>query len=281
MAFTRLPLPAASGTHPRCFRTDEAGRIPVIRDWRKLFAAARQLECVALETRHACARLIRLGPMPELAWDDRGHHAADEAGTLHLRCATWGEACGRLELCGCCASPGVIEVRNATGAPFLQLCPPPHSEPAAWADFLADVAAPPPAIVTGCDRPLAGFALLPDGLPALAGAAAALPGFLARLRDNGIRLRVLLRTPEMTQVGEFTPRWINGDQPLFCAGDDALTLQLALPAVQGFGLGPDGSLHVAGHGRTLLLSLTAADPQDRRIWNDALGAAFPGSQALF
>ncbi|HYD82837.1 MAG TPA: hypothetical protein VEA63_02270, partial [Opitutus sp.] len=93
------------------------------------------------------------------------------------------------------------------------------------------------------------------------------------LEHERVPLRVLLRTPEATHLRAFTPENVILDQQLLTVAGERTTLQLALPAVRTLHLAPDHSLHVGGPGRTLLLSLAAADGESPR-WSSALDALF-------
>jgi hypothetical protein len=258
-----------------CFRTDAEGRIALACDWRALFHAVSRLGAVAVQSRHAYARLVHLGPLPTLAWSDDGLVARDETGALHLHCTGWSRAWGRLALCPCCESPGRIGVHNVNGAEFLQLCPMPQSPPAEWAECLARLTTGEMVVTESTQRGFAAIPLLPDGLQPVAATGAVLPDLLSALGAEAVRLRVLMGTAEMTQVREFTPRCVSTDYPLLIASDIRVTVQLALPPVQGLGLADDGSLHVVGPGGTLLLSLIAAGPAHTPGWRAAIQACLP------
>lgn len=278
MSFSRIPTPtlsrATARTASRCFRTDATGRIPLACDWRKLLQTVSQLETVAIQSRNAFARLVHLGQLPVLTWAD-DERAWDDAGTLRLRCANWGQAWGRIAVCPCCESPGLIEVLNAHGGEFFQLCALPGSEPAEWAGCLARLTSDD--AIQGGDSPhaLTGFSVLPAGTQRLAVTGAALPAFFSALKAESIRLRVLLHTPEMSQMREFVPHYVSTGQPLLTVNDLRTTVQVALPQVRGLCLAHDDSLHVTGRGDTLLVSFAPAGPADAAVWRIALQAWFP------
>lgn len=255
MLTSRLSPSASTSGCSRCFRTDADGRIPLTRDWRALLDTVSRLPTLAIQTRHTYARLVHLGPLPSLSWDEAGTTARDEAGSLHLRCHRWGEAWGRLALCTCCDSPGRIEIENAQGGEILQLCPVSGTPPAEWAGVLS-VLALSDAAQNFSGRKLTGFPLMPESVRALpATASTVLPALLAALGEEQIPVSFLLRTPEVTQLREFIPQQVSTSYPLLIASDGCTTLQLALSPVHGLALGPDHSLHLAGPGGTLLLSL--------------------------
>lgn len=273
MLTSRLPPTAQAPACSRYFRADSAGRIPLGRDWPALFRELARLEQVALQSRHTYARLVHLGPLPDLAWDASGTTARDESGWLHLRAQLWGEAWGRLAICDCCDSPGHVEIINARGGDILQLCPTVHTPPAEWADRLAAIAAP-PGYGTPSTGKLAGFPLMPEGLRELGETVAVLPAFLRALGTEQVPVSFMLRTPEVTHLREFVPQRVTTDYPLLVATDFRTTLQLALPPVQGLALAPDHSLHLAGPGGTLLLSLRAHS-DFTAAWCAAIDACFP------
>lgn len=262
----------------RCFRTDHEGRIPLRRDWPALFSTLRDLEAIALQSRHSYARLIHFGPPPEVVWDVAGGTGNDEAGTLRFRPDRWGAAFARLEMCECCDSPGHIEILNPHGGDILQLCPTVATPALAWAACLEKLAAPP--AVARADGQLSGFPLLPDGLQPLPETSAVLPELLAALGREEIAVRFLLRTPEVAHLREFTPHRVAGEYPVMTATDGRTTLQLALPPAQGLALASDLSLHLAGPGNTALLSL-AAGTGHAAAWRDVLPKILPGIRPLF
>lgn len=277
MLSARLSLSSVSSAAPvcsPCFRTDAAGHIALARDWPALFQRASQLGEIALQSRHTYARLIHLGPPPALTWNAAGTIAHDEAGALRFDCAKWGAARGRLAVCDCCGSPGRIEVQNAHGAEFLQLCPLPATPPAHWAACLADLLPRGPFVPVAPTRILTGFTLAPENARPLAATAAPLVDFLSRLVDTQVALRCTLATPEFAHRREFVPHGLEVDSSLLSLGDLRITVQLALPGVRGLALDAAGdALHVVGPGGTLLLTVARlAAPE---LWAAALHATFP------
>ncbi len=253
----------------RCFHTDAEGRIPLQRDWPALFTALQGLEEIALQSRHTYARLIHLGAPPELVWDAAGLHGRDETGALQFRAERWGEAWGRLRVCECCDSPGHILINNARGGDILELCPTANIPVASWAACLAKVATNQPS--TDARGKLAGFPLLPRGLREIRETADVLPELLSALATAQAPVRFLLRTPEVMHLREFTPRRVSADYPLLVATDFRTTLQVALPPVQRLLIGPDLSIHLAGPGDTLLLSL-GSGTDAASAWHAAVDA---------
>lgn len=251
----------------RCFHTDADGRIALRRDWPAIFSALQGIEEIAVQSRHTYARLIHLGPPPEITWDATGLHGRDQSGALQLRAERWGEAWGRLRVCACCASPGHIQIQNARGGEILELCATDGLAPAAWAGCLAKLVAEQPA--RGEPAKLSAFPQLPGGLQEILEDAGVLPALFEALRAAQASTRFLLRTPEVLHLREFIPRRVTADYPLLVATDFRTTLQLALPPVQRLVLGPDLSLHLAGPGETLLLSLAPGTGAER-AWRTAL-----------
>ncbi len=273
MSAPRL-LPTISPFSPaptsRCFRTDAAGRIALRRDWPALFREITRLPAVAFQTRHAYARLVHYGPLPELEWSSSGAIARDQSSSIHLRCASWGDAWGRIAPCDCCGSPGRIEILNTHGAEFLQLCSAADRTLAEWASSLARLAAPLPRFEPA-RRPAVGFDLAPDGLRTVAADGELLPILFSALLRENLPVRAMLRTPEATQIRALAPAHAFVDADVLSVGDGRTTLQLALAPVRRLALASDDSLHVAGPGGTLLLSLAAAEGESRR-WSAAVHA---------
>lgn len=278
MAFLRFP-PIGSprsrpGVHSPCFRTDAEGRIPLTRDWRKLFQTLGRLGTVAVQSHHAYARLIALDGPPVLRWEADGLRATSDSGALRLRCSGWGGAFGRLAICPCCDSPGLIEIQNAQDADFLQLCALPGSDPAAWARCLADAAGEAGTRHPVAPRVLFGISLLPEGIRRVAATGAGLPAFFSEVAAEAIRIRVLLPTPELTHLREFTPEYVTVSDPILTVHDRRVTLQLGLPHVRALNVADDGTLHIVGPTGALLLSFASA-PDRRARWRVLLQAHFP------
>lgn len=260
-------IPSATS---RCFRTDADGRIPLQRDWPALFRALTALGGVSLQTRHACARLIHFGRLPELAWDATRQQASDSSGTLRLECARWGPSFARIATCDCCGSPGRIEFLNTHGAEFLQVCASDAHSPACWAACLDEISAPhwPTPIAS---RIASGFVILPDALPLLATSGESLPALFFALCEENLPVRLLLRTPEAAHLRPLVPAQVAVGDTLLGVAGDGTTLELALPSVHALALAADDSLHVVGPDRTLLLSLAGADESSTR-WSAAVHA---------
>lgn len=255
----------------RCFRTDADGRIPLQHDWPALFRAVAPLGDVALQTRHACARLIHFGRLPELAWDSTLRQAHDPSGTLRLECSAWGPAFARIARCDCCGSPGRIEFLNTRGAEFLQLCASGMHSPARWAACLDEIAAP-HALASIADPTASGFVVLPESIPLLAARGESLPALFSALCEAALPLRLLLRTPEAAHLRTLVPEQVAIGHTLLGVVGDGTTLELALPSVHALALAPDDSLHVVGPDRALLLSLAAANGSSSSRWSAAVHA---------
>jgi hypothetical protein len=73
---------------------------------------------MAVQTRHAAARLITIADLGALAVRTGGASAiaSDRTGALDFRFAWWECAWGFLRSCGCCGSTGRLEVWNHAGA---------------------------------------------------------------------------------------------------------------------------------------------------------------------
>ncbi len=272
MTSSRLSVSPARPACSRCFRTDAEGRIALRRDWPALFSVLRHLPALALQSRHSYARLIHLGATPEIVWDESGRIGRSEDGSLQLHPDLWGTAWGHLEICACCDSPGFVEIQNARGGDILQFCPTIATTAADWAACLEQLVAP--ESDEALSSRLAGFPILPPGLHPLHETAGVLPALLAAMGREEVPMRFLLRTPEVAHLREFVPARISEEYPLMTATDGRTTVQLGLPAVQGLAVGPDLSLHLAGPGQTLLLSL-APGKAHGALWRAALGVSFP------
>lgn len=260
----------------RCFRTDSAGRIPLINDWRRLFQTVSHIETIAIQSRHAYARLIALDRMPALTWwEEEGLRAIDDAGTLQLRCSGWGQAWGRIAVCPCCDSPGTIEIHNALGSEFLQLCAFPGSDPANWAGYLDRLATDSFTVNRPSTRALTGLSLLPEGTHRVAVTGAILPVFFSAISTQSVRVQVLLTTPELTHMREFTPRYVSTENLLLTVNDLRVTVQIALPQVRAVTVADNLSLHVTGADNTLLASFAPAGPEHSTLWRITLKNLFP------
>jgi hypothetical protein len=101
-----------------------------------------------------------------------------------------------------------------------------------------------------------------------------LPAFLSAVSGESVRLRVLLPTPELTHLREFTPRCVSTDSPVLTVSDLRVTLQLALPHVRAVSVADDGSAHVSGPDGTLLVSFAPA-PDHADTWRTILKSHFP------
>lgn len=269
---SQLPSSGSFAARGRCFRTDAAGRIALTRDWPEIFRRMQLLPQIALQTRHTYARLIHLGPAPDVTWDETGQHGRDDAGTLRLNADLWGNAWGRLMLCACCDSPGYIDILNARGGDILQFCAAQNTAPLAWARCLEGLVDARGGL--SLDGKFAGFPMIPHEVTPQREAVDALPAFLTALGDEQVPVRFLLRTPEVSHLRDFIPRRVTLDYPLLTATDFRSTLQLALSPVRGVAAAPDLSLHLAGPGDTLLLSLGCA-AEHAELWRAVVQAAFP------
>jgi hypothetical protein len=232
-----------------------------------------------LQTRHTAARLVAVGPLPVLSIDRSGASVQFLAGSLQLNLAHFAQAWARLESCPCCDSPGRIEILNAAGAEYLQLCAAPEHQLTEWSDFLSPLA---PAGATADPIPLVGsvsLPLLPEDARAVSASPEALAPLLAALGEEGVPVRCTLMTGEARHERVFCPRDVAISGGLLTAHEPDTTCQLALPAVAGLvtECGASGwTLHAAGPGGTQLLTFSAApDGAAASAWNAAIESAFP------
>lgn len=271
--------PVLSCPASRCFRTAADGSIVLGRNWPSLLQKVRAVGRLAIQTRHAGARLIALADMPALTpWPD-GKGAQDEAGSLQFYLARWDQAWGYLQPCECCGSPGRVEFCNAQGIEFFQLCAMPGSDALAWADFLDAAEGRTPGQPRAAPTSLGALPILPDSaIYAAAGGARLIP-LLTALGDEGAMVTGMLRTPEACHTREFIPRNPFVDAEILTAGEPRGRVQLLLSAVRGLALhpGPHGwLLYVTGVGDTVLFTFSPPTGRGQMaLWHAALRAAFP------
>lgn len=267
----------------RCFRTDADGRIALAADFPRLLRTLARVGRVAVQTRHASARLVAVvAPSSVLAYAGSSDAllAADD-GVVRCQLGRWRRAWGFLSPCPCCSSPGRVEIQDETGAELLQFCALPGSDPHGWSDYLDAVASP---VESGAENPSgrgAGHGRLPlpaahvwlpfdlDGLLAL----------LAALGSEGLAVRCTLRTGGACHARDLVPRCCHEQDGLIDVGQPGAHFQLAAPAARGLAFTSDATgpaLHVVGRDDTILLSFSAAlDPLASTLWQRALGLAFP------
>ncbi|MGC4071944.1 MAG: hypothetical protein QM760_05410 [Nibricoccus sp.] len=279
---SRLSAIDAPRKPSRCFRTSADGRIALTMDWLKLLAAARSLGRVAIQTRHAYARLVAFREVPEFLTCPEGGYAQAADGSLRFYFQNWSRAWGRLAECDCCGTPGRLEVHNDHALEFFQLCPIPGCEPAAWADFLAATTTGevPPMAVGSANHgnAPAAFPRVPSGSRVLSDQAEQIVPLLSALGDDGIPLRCMMRTAEAIHSREFVTSHVDVTDGVLTAGEKGARLQIGLPAVRSLMLSMSAHgwmLHFAGPGEISLLALTAsADVAAQDAWKSALRSAF-------
>jgi hypothetical protein len=279
-AFPRGPAPldlAGRLRLGRCFRTTADGRIAIADDGPRLFDRLRAFDRMALQARHTSARLIAVGPPPALVWDASGEDAADADGALRLHLPASVRPWARIAPCACCGSPGRIELRNRHDLDFLQVCALPGCPLDCWSDAVADLVQPSAAVPRSAPESV--FPRLDGTALRLHATPRALPRLLTGLAEQGVAIRVALRTAEVTHARVFVPEIEDdeGDGGLLTVREATTVLQLALPAVRGFAIdGRDESrpLHVVGTHDAVLLTLSAA-PCEAPAWREALFRTFP------
>jgi|GEM_PF-1961408 len=273
-----LPFPPAapvSRLH-RCFATTADGRITIERHWSRLIEQLARLPQVALQTRHAYARLIGLGPLPR--GDFSNGQLVDSVSRLTLNYDLWRDAWARLSVCDCCQSPGRFEIVNQHGTEFMQICAAPETEPTAWANE----------IVSFANHPTEDFPIAPPltnaqhTMPMLSLRARPLPrrpsaicSMIHALADEGHAIAVNLRTAEASHFRNLVPTGINYDGTCLVVRDGITTIQLIHP--------PDSQLHVeettqgrwvhlADRQKTLLFSFGPAtsDGPNHHAWEAAI-----------
>ncbi len=268
----------------RCFRTTSDGRIALVGNWLEMLVSARSLGRVAIQTRHAYARLVAFREVPEFLLCRKHGYAQSVDGSLRFHFDHWHRAWGRLAECDCCGTPGRLEVHNKHGLEFLQLCPIPGCEPADWARFLEAAAED----YSGLSADVAGaaggrvavsFPCLPAESQLISSNAYDVVPLLESLGGQGVAVRCSLRTAEAVHSRGFLTTHVDVADGVFTAGEKGARLQIGLPAVRGLALGtsPQGwTLHFTGPGDTSLLALTAsAEADSQEAWRSALRDAFP------
>ncbi|MCF3649281.1 hypothetical protein [Synoicihabitans lomoniglobus] len=240
-SFTSFPAAPASRLS-RCFATTADGRIPLTPDWPRLFARLAHCDNVARQTRHAQARLIRLGRLP--APGSAPLHWVDAHTELKLNHAVGSHAIARIALCPCCDSPGRIEVMNPHGSEFLQLCAPARMAPAVWAQIVASLTAGSPTQLPASDERAPSQHLLnlvdPRRLT-LSTAIDRLAPLLAAWGDADHMLAVTLETAAAVHTERFHPAQVQEDGRTLQVCGDGATLQLARATVHQLGCGRDSS----------------------------------------
>jgi hypothetical protein len=278
----RLPDVCAQRKPSRCFRTTADGRIPLTQDWLTLLTAARSLGRVAIQTRHAYARLVAFREVPEFfVCPEHGYVQALD-GSLRLHFGRWHRAWGRLVECDCCGTPGRMEVHNAHGLEFLQICPIPGCEPAEWARFLETAAMDHATImdVSAADRRAEmAFPRLAAGARLLSNNAEDVVPLLLAPGGNGVAVRCALRTAEALHSRGLMTSHVDVTDGVLTAGEKGARFQIGLSAVRALALSTSAhgeTLHFTGPGDTSLLTLTAsAEADSQEAWRAALQEAFP------
>lgn len=282
---TPASSPAAVVRPHRCFRTTADGRIPLAGCWPALFAACAPLGDVALQTRHAYARLVHRGALPRLAWTGSGApaHASAADGSLVLHLGTWShaQAWGRLALCDCCGSPGRIELHHPATGEFLHLSAPAELQAADWSHALAPLAAEAPVASDPAQpsrSPLPALRM-PGPARTLCRGSDLLPVLLSALGDEDTKITCQLRTVESTHTRAFIPHRVFIEDGVLSVGDTRSTCQVALPLVGVGGAtfhAGTCTLHVGSAHDELLVSFAAGpQPEDAASWHEALAATFP------
>lgn len=265
----------------RCFRTTPEGRIAVTDDWVKLLNAMTRLGPVALQTRHAYARMVAVTLVPQLSWCAQRRCAADAVRSLQFHFDHWQCAWARLAHCDCCGSPGRIEVCNEHGLDFLQVCALPECQVADWADFLADVTLEDSGKddVVGIPFESGGFARAPAQAALVSNDVDQLVRLLTRLSEDEGSVSCTLVTEAVCHRREFSLNRVVAEDGVLTAGEGLSRFQLGLVASRRLAvtLREDGfHLHVVGADDALLLTLSgAAGASDNFLWKEALRAVFP------
>lgn len=267
------PHPSARVAGHR-FRTDADGNIPLSRDWSGLFAAARSLPLVVLQTRNTYARLVTLSPFPELAWSHGRGLAQSETADLTLQPSRFLQARARIAHCSCCGSVGRIQIFDTTGAESLQLCAHPDTVPADWASLIAPFAAP----LNATLRPVAA-GLYYAGPPFETPADTTLhdPSFLPLLIDlfaaEDAPFSCTLHSSSVSQHRDLTPRRVSNRHGLLTIADGVTTLQVTLPALRHLAVQPRRIDLIGLDGTSLATLRPAGTPDGACLWSAILHTA--------
>lgn len=269
----------------RCFRTTADGRIPLVGCWPALFDACASWHDVALQTRHAYARLVHRGALPRIDWTGSGAPAlaASVDGTLALHLGSWSraQAWGRLALCACCGSPGRIELHHPTAGEFLHLSAPADLPAADWSHAIAPLVAETPGL-DDAFQPSSSpppTVRIPSPSRTLCRGGDRLAVFLSALGDEDTPITCQLRTGECTHTRRFIPLRVFVEDGVLSIGDTRSTFQVALPFIGVLAItyaAGTCTLHVGSAYDELLVSFSAGPkPKDAASWYEALAATFP------
>ena len=256
-------FPSAPDTRlSRCFATTADGRIALQPDWPQLLERLAQIPQVALQTRHAYARLIGLAPLPR--GDFSSGNLIDSIARVTADYDLWSDLWARLSVCDCCQSPGRIEIVNQTGTEFMQICAAPKTEPAAWANEIVSFAnrSPDDLFVprnqAEAQHTMPMLSLRARPLPTRANT---IHPLLHAMADEGHAIAVNLRTAEVSHYRILVPTSIHYDGVSLEVRDGITTLQLVHSADSQLHVEETETgrwVHVADSQKTLLLSFGPA-----------------------
>lgn len=292
--------PKANTIANACFRTTSDGLIALAEDWPAFLENARLLGPVAMQTRHAAARMITLQTIPEFSWRPDGRWMSEAEGALHFSFGEWARAWGQLTPCECCGSFGRISVRNKLGCEFMQFSAVSESRLADWSTFLNATAAknfaPAPltepedvassASASGSAQPDANawtskLPRVPGNVTWVSSNTEDLMNLLDVVQGENLPVRWTLRSVEFCNTRVFVPRHLNviGGRVLSVRGECAQTIQLGLPMAEALAIdtnADDLPLHVTGPNGSRLLTLSAPGRLDESgLWRAILLSFFP------
>jgi hypothetical protein len=249
----------------------------------RVVAGIQSLPLVALQTRHAFARLIHLGLPPELHWQatPAGLVAQTTNSTLQLLFEPGHRHCGRLRTCACCQSPGHIEVFSPEGREFLQFCAPHDCPSADWARCLSGLAsAEKPSPVPEYLGHHYGGPALPRDAQIVAGDSYELLRLFTLICDTGLAVSCTLESSESRHTRRFTDPQVSSEAGMLTLRGVRTTVQVGLPFVRALAITPTphgAALHVVGPGECRLFSMTSAGGRHDRPWSDLLHHVFADS----
>lgn len=262
----------------RCFQTTAEGRIALTSSWDKVFGVLQRFGDMALQSRHAYARIVITEPAPRFTHFGASSPSISDDGALRLHPASWLSAWARIEHCDCCGSPGRVEFLNHLGDEFLQICAVPRISAHAWADAVAEMVADgSTATEAPTVQPMLAFPQACAHAKWLPPELEVLSWLLQAVGKESIELSVTLQTAEACHTSTLCPHRVSIEQGVLTFGAGSKCVQLGLPAVRAFAVDisePGWPLSVVGPDGVRLLRITAS-ASDTVLWRAALCAAFP------
>lgn len=244
-----------------------------------MLSAVRTLGRVVLQTRHAGARLIGQAEF-SAPWVETSPGVFRDAGDqLDFRTALWGRADAFLRVCGCCGSPGRIQVHGQGGADFLQVCATPESDLHRWSDVLTTLCDGAAGTTHADAAPGRTSLRYVGGAKRQAFVLDRFGAWIDQLRLLTTPVRVALCSEEASHSEDLTPERVQMDGAILSISEPGRCAQIAVPLVRQLVIdqvGDTAALHLLGDDDWLLLSFAAIEaPSARSAWEEALHDHFP------